>query len=60
MNCPKCESDQIRSFSKWNENLKIWEWMDGCNNCDWEQINIELTQLKKEERIALANGETLD
>jgi len=34
--CPECNGINIRTFSNWNERYSRWEWMKGCNQCNWE------------------------
>jgi len=57
--CPDCGSKEIRTFSKWNKKLKSWDWLNGCNKCDWELIDDEITSIKLDELTKLAKGETI-
>ena len=59
MICLDCGSMEIRTFSKWNKDKKGWEWINGCNKCDWELIDVELTIIKLDELAKLAKGETI-
>lgn len=45
MKCPDCELEEIRSVSKWNEELQQWDWVTACNVCGWEEKNEALTNL---------------
>jgi len=59
MNCPKCDSDQVRTFSQFNEDIQKWEWFNGCNKCDWVNINLAQTELHKEELKLLKQGRVI-
>jgi len=37
--CPECRGTDIRTFSHYNEKDERWEWMKGCNNCDWQSVD---------------------
>lgn len=39
MECPECKSTSVRTFSFFNKERDCWEWINGCNDCEWEQRN---------------------
>ncbi len=45
MECPECNSKDIRTFSNFNTESDRWDWINGCNSCPWEQRN------EKEEKL---------
>ena len=53
MECPDCESTDIRTFSNFNESSDRWEWLNGCNNCPWEKRNEDEEKLysDKEKKV---------
>lgn len=48
MKCPDCGSEDIRTFSNFNKDTDRWDWINGCNNCPWEQRNEEEEKLHPE------------
>ncbi len=48
MECPKCHSKDIRTFSHFSKELDQWTWLNGCNNCPWEIRNEEEEKLHPE------------
>lgn len=34
--CQGCGSDQLRTYSSFNNEADRWEWWKGCNKCDWQ------------------------
>lgn len=48
MKCPECNSQNVRTFSNFNKETDRWDWMNGCNNCDWEARNEEEENLHPE------------
>jgi hypothetical protein len=34
--CPKCQHHKVRTIQVWQDDK--WQWLNGCNNCDWEKI----------------------
>lgn len=34
--CPVCSHDRVRTIQVFEDG--IWQWLNGCNNCDWQEI----------------------
>jgi len=48
MECPDCGSKNVRIYSQFNKESDRWDWMNGCNECDWQSRNEDEEKLHPE------------
>ena len=39
--CPDCNVTNLRTFSQFNKKTDRWEWLKGCNDCDFVERDLE-------------------